>query len=50
MHDFKNEPYLTCYELENGRYAIKSIETLEDGTTVRASEEDRAREITAQEF
>ena len=43
IHDFEDEPDLLYYELDEERYAARSIEILKDGRRVRASEEDPER-------
>jgi hypothetical protein len=43
IHDFEDEPDLLYYELDEERYAARSIEIFKDGRSVRASEEDPKR-------
>ncbi len=47
IHGFENEPNLFYYELDDERYATKSIEMVKDGKSVRASEKDLERDPMA---
>jgi len=47
VHDFEDEPYLIYSELDDERYATRSIEIFKDGRVVRASEGDLERDPMA---
>ena len=47
IHDFEDEPHLFYYELDEERFATRSIEVFGHGRMVRASKEDLERDPMA---
>lgn len=47
VHDFDDEPYLFYDELDDERYATRSIEIFKDGKVIRVGVEDLKRDPMA---